>query len=44
MEMFEEEEDIPEDKNLAPPRNKSTEPKKSIEVQKMKPEEYEKMD
>ena len=44
MDMFEEEEDIPEEKNLAPPRNKSTGPKKVIEVQKIKPEEIVKMD
>ena len=44
MEMFEEEEDIPEEKILAPPRNKSSEPKKVIVVQKIKPEEIVKMD
>ena len=44
MEMLEEEEDIPEEKNLASPRNKSTEPKKVIVVQKIKPEEVVKMD
>ena len=44
MEMLEEEEDIPEEKNLAPPRNKSSGPKKVFEVQKIKPEEIVKMD
>ena len=44
MEMLEEEEDIPEEKILAPPRNKSTELKKVIVVQKFKPEEIVKMD
>ena len=44
MEMFEEEEDIPEEKILAPPRNKSSEPKKDFVVKKIKPEEIVKMD
>ena len=44
MEMLEEEEDIPEEKNQAPPRDKSSGPKKVIVVQKIKPAEIEKMD